>query len=230
MLLGTIVNAFSIVVGAVVGALLKKGLPDRYKNTVLQGLAIAVIVIGLQMALQTKNVLLVVLSLVLGGLTGEFLQIEDRLASFGKRAEKLFGDLGGSFTRGFVTASLVYCVGAMGIVGSIQAGITGNQSTLYVKSLLDGTTSIVFASTLGIGVALSALPVLVYQGAVTLLAEYLQGILTQAVITELTATGGVLIMGIGIKLLEIKDIRVGNLLPAVGYAVLLAALLPGSFL
>lgn len=131
-----------------------------------------------------------------------------------------------SRNRNFVTASLVYCVGAMAIVGSIQDGISGNPATLYVKSLLDDTASVVFASTLGIGVAFSALPVLLYQGSITLLAGYLQGVLTRPVITELTATGGVLIIAIGIKILEIKDIRVGNLLPAVGFAVVLAALLP----
>lgn len=223
---GTVVNAISIAVGAGIGSLLKKGIPENYKRTVIQGLALAVVVIGLQMAFKSKNILIVISSLVLGGLTGEYFKIEDRLASFGNRMESIFGNLGGSFTKAFVTASLVYCVGAMAIVGSIQDGISGNPDTLYVKSLLDGVTSIVFSSTLGIGVAFSAIPVFIYQGSITLLAKYLQGVLTQPVITELIATGGILIMGIGIKLLEIKDIRVGNLLPAVGYALLLAAFLP----
>lgn len=226
---GTIVNAAAIVVGAVAGVLLKRGIPERYKSTVIQGLSLAVIVIGLQMALQTKNILIVVLSLVLGGLTGELLKIEDRLAAFGYKMETFFGSMGGGFTKAFVTASLVYCVGAMAIVGSIQDGINGNPGTLLVKSLLDGVSSIVFASTLGIGVAFSALPVLLYQGSITLLAQYLQGVLTQPVINELTATGGVLIMGIGLRILEIADIKVGNLLPAVGYALLLAALIPKAW-
>lgn len=223
---GTIVNAVSIVAGAGIGVLLKKGIPDNIKNTILQGLSLAVMVIGLQMALQSKNILSVVLSLVLGGLTGELLKIEDRLASFGSRMETLFSNSGGSFTKAFVTASLVYCVGAMAIVGSIQDGISGNPDTLFIKALLDGTASIVFASTLGIGVAFSALPVLVYQGSITLLAGYLQEILTQPVVTELTATGGILIVGIGIRILGISDIRVGNLLPAVGFALMFAVFLP----
>ena len=223
---GTIVNAASIVVGAAIGTLLKKGIPENYKQTVIQGLSLAVMVIGLQMAFKSNNILIVILSLVLGGLTGEYLRIEDRLTGFGSRMEALFGNQGGGFTKAFVTASLVYCVGAMAIVGAIQDGISGNPGTLYVKSLLDGVSSIVFASTLGIGVAFSAVPVLIYQAAITLLAQYLQGLLTPAVIAELTATGGVLIVGISIKILEIKDIRVGNLLPAVGYALLLATLWP----
>jgi len=229
-LTGTIVNTATIIAGASAGFLLKRGIPDRYKTTIIQGLSLAVIVIGLQMALQTKNILIMVLSLVLGGLTGELLKVEERLDAFGYRMETMFGKPGSSFTKGFVTASLVYCVGAMAIVGSIQDGINGNPNTLFVKSVLDGVSAVVFASTLGIGVAFSALSVLIYQGSITLLAWYLQGILTPPIIGELTATGGVLIMAIGLRLLEIKDIKVGNLLPAMGYSLLLAALLPKAWL
>ncbi len=223
---GTIVNAAAIIGGSAVGIAVKKGIPERYKTTIMQGLALAVMIIGLQMALQTKNILIVVLSLVLGGLTGEFFKIEEKLTGFGNRIEKMFGNSGGGFTKAFVTASLVYCVGAMAIVGSIQDGISGNPGTLYVKALLDGVSAVIFASTLGFGVAFSALPVFIYQGSITLAAEYLQGFLTQPVITELTATGGVLILGIGIRMIEIKDIKVGNLLPAVVYAVILALIFP----
>lgn len=226
---GTIVNTVAIIIGASAGVLLKRGISERYKTTVIQGLSLAVVVIGLQMALQTKNILIMVLSLVLGGLTGELFKIEDRLSAFGNKIEALFGSNGGSFTKGFVTASLVYCVGAMAIVGSIQDGINGNSGTLFLKSLLDGVSSIVFASTLGIGVAFSALPVFLYQGTITILAQHLQGVLTPPIIGELTATGGVLIMAIGLRLLEIKDIKVGNLLPAVGYSLLLAAFIPKNW-
>ncbi len=219
---GTIINAVAIVVGTGLGVALKRGIPERFKITVIQGIALAVIVIGLQMALQTENVLIVVLSLVFGGLTGELLRIEDMLAAIGGKIEKRLGGNGGNFTKAFVTASLVYCVGAMAIVGSIQDGISGDATTLYAKSLLDGVASVVFASTLGVGVAFSAIPVFLYQGSITLLAQYLQGFLTSDVIKEITATGGVLIIGIGIKMLEIKEIKVGNLLPAVGYALLLS--------
>lgn len=219
---GTIINVVAIVVGTGLGVTLKRGIPERFKSTVIQGLSLAIIVIGLQMALQTENVLIVVLSLVFGALTGELLRIENMLTKMGTNIEKRLGGNGGNFTKAFVTASLVYCVGAMAIVGSIQDGISGDATTLYAKSLLDGVASVVFASTLGIGVAFSAIPVFLYQGSITILAQYLQVFLTSDVIKEITATGGVLIIGIGIKMLEIKEIKVGNLLPSVFYALILA--------
>lgn len=223
---GTVVNVGAIIGGAMVGVIVKKGIPERYKDTIMQGMSMAIMVIGLQMALQSKNLLVVVLSLVLGAITGEMLRIEDRLASLGTWMEGKIGNKKGDFARAFVTASLVYCIGAMAILGSIQDGVAGNPTTLYIKSLLDGVTSIVFASTMGIGVAFSAIPVLIYQGTITFLAQYLQTILTQPVILEMTATGGVLILGIGIKIMGLKDIKVGNLLPAIFYAILLAMYFP----
>lgn len=223
---GTIVNSLAILMGASLGFFLKRGIPERFKNTIMQGLALAVVVIGLQMALETKNVLIVVLSLVFGALTGEFCRIEDRLDKLGAWMESKVGHSQGDFAKAFVTASLVYCVGAMAIVGSIQDGISGDASTLYVKSLLDGVSSVVFASTMGLGVAFSAIPVLLYQGTISLLAQFIQGFLTAPVIAEMTATGGILIMGIGIKMLDLKDIKVGNLLPSIFYAVLLALVFP----
>lgn len=226
---GTLINAAAIIVGASVGFILKKGIPERFKITVIQGLSLAVIVIGLQMALKTNNILIMIFSLVLGGLTGELLNIEGRLEAFGSKIETLLGNQGGSFTKAFVTPSLVYCVGAMAIVGSIQEGISGDPGILFLKSVLDGVSAIIFASTLGLGVAFSALPVLIYQGSISLLAQYLQNVLTPPVITEMTTTGGVLIMAIGLRILEIKDIKVGNLLPAIGYSLLLAAFIPDSW-
>jgi uncharacterized membrane protein YqgA involved in biofilm formation len=229
LLTGTLINAAAIIVGASIGFLLKKGIPERFKITVIQGLSLAVIVIGLQMALKTNNILIMIFSLVLGGLTGELLNIEGRLEAFGSKIETLLGNQGGSFTKAFVTPSLVYCVGAMAIVGSIQEGISGDPGILLLKSVLDGVSAIIFASTLGLGVAFSALPVLIYQGSISLLAQYLQDVLTPSVITEMTTTGGVLIMAIGLRILEIKDIKVGNLLPAIGYSLLLAAFIPDSW-
>ena len=225
-LIGTLVNVATIVTGTAIGLAIKKGIPERMKDTIMQGLAMATMIIGIQMALQSKNMLIVVLSVVLGAITGELLNIEDKLGSIGSWMEGKIGNGKGEFARAFVTASLVYCVGAMAIVGSIQDGLSGDSNTLYVKSLLDGVASIVFASTMGIGVGFAAIPVLVYQGSITLLAQFLQNILTQPVIFEMTATGGVLILGIGIKILGLKDIKVGNLLPAIFYAVLLALFFP----
>lgn len=225
-MIGTIVNGFVVIIGAIIGVALKRGIPDRFKNTIMQGLSLAIIVIGLQMALQTKNILIVVLSLVLGAITGEVFKIEDRLEALGAWMESKVGNSKGEFAKAFVTASLVYCVGAMAIVGAIQDGLKGDPSTLFVKSLLDGVSAVVFASTMGIGVAFAAVPVWIYQGSIAVLAQFVQGFLTAPVIAEMTATGGVLIMGIGLKILDIKDVKVGNLLPSIIYAVILALVLP----
>ncbi|MFZ5645067.1 MAG: DUF554 domain-containing protein [Bacillota bacterium] len=220
-MIGTLVNVASIVGGGIIGILLKKGLPDPVKNTVMQGLGLSVILIGGQMAFKTQNILLVVISLVLGGIIGQLVDIEKRLASFGNKLEVRFGGGDSKFSRAFVSTSLIYCVGAMAIIGSIEDGLTGNPSTLYAKSILDGVSAVIFSSTMGIGVIFSALPVFLYQGSITLLAEVVKNLFTDNVIRELTATGGILIAGIGINLLEIKEIKVGNLLPSIVVIVIL---------
>lgn len=221
---GTIVNIISIIAGTLAGIILKKGIPERINVTIIQGLSLAIVVIGLQMAIKTANPLIMVLSLVLGGLVGELLHIEKNLDSIGVWVEKKVGKGQGDFAKGFVTASLVYCVGAMAVVGSIQDGLQGNPSTLFVKSLLDGVSAVFFASTMGFGVAFSAIPVFLYQGSISMLAQYVQSFLTQPVINEMSATGGVLIMGIGLKILGVKDVKVGNLLPSIVFAVVISIL------
>lgn len=221
-MIGTIVNAGTIVAGAAIGIAIKKGIPENIKETVMQGLGISVLIIGIQMAIKTQNILIVLISLVLGAIAGELLKIEDNLNRLGLFLEKRMGQGQGEFAKAFVTSSLIYCVGAMAIIGSIQDGIGNNPATLYIKAMLDGTTSIVFASTLGIGVAFSAIPVFLYQGSITLLAQFLQSSLIPSVINELTATGGILIIGIGLRILELKEIKVGNLLPSLGFTLILA--------
>ncbi len=222
MLLGTIVNAAVIILGAILGNFLKSGFPERFKVTLMQAISLAVILIGLSMALKTGNVMVVTLSIVIGGVIGELLRIEDRLNSFGLKLEQRFGS-DGNFAKAFVSASLVYCVGAMAIMGSLESGLTGHYNTLFVKSILDGVSSIVFASSMGIGVAFSALPVFLYQGSITLAAAYIKPFLTDAIIREMTATGGLLIFGIGVNLLTggKLQIKVGNLLPAIFVAILM---------
>jgi uncharacterized protein len=165
--------------------------------------------------------LIIISSLVVGGILGEIIDIENRLENLGKWMESKFskGNQSGEFTKAFVSASLIYCVGAMAIMGSLDSGLRGNHQILYAKSLLDGISSVVFASSMGIGVAVSAIPVFLYQGAITLSASYLQGILSADVIREMSATGGLLILGIGLNILQIQKIRVGNLLPAIFAAV-----------
>lgn len=221
-MLGTFTNVGAIAVGALVGVLMKKGISESIKCTVMQGLGLAILLVGAQMALQTKNILIVIISLVIGGTIGELLKIESHLARLGAWLESKVGGGGGDIARAFVTTSLIYCVGAMAILGSIEDGLTGHPRTLFAKSLLDGASAVFFASTMGIGVVFSAIPVFIYQGAITLLSSLVKGFLSSAVIAELTATGGLLIIGIALTILEIKEIKVGNLLPSILVAALLA--------
>ncbi|QSQ08645.1 putative membrane protein YdfK [Koleobacter methoxysyntrophicus] len=224
-MLGTIVNSAAIIVGTFLGILLKTGIPDKIKHTIMQGIGLSVMLIGLSMAMKTQNVIIVILSLVIGGIIGEVFAIEDRLKNAGEWLEERVGQNQGDFTRGFVTTSLIFCVGAMAIMGALESGLTGNHTTLFAKSALDGITSIVFASSMGIGVAFSALPVFIYQGLITLTAASMKVFLTDAIIREMTATGGVLILGIGLNILEITKIKVGNMLPAIIGAVFLTVLM-----
>lgn len=212
---GTIVNSLSIIAGALLGIVLKKGIKDDYKTTIMDGIGLTVIIIGIMGGIKSQNIILVIASIVIGSLIGEIIGIEKKLDSLGEKLQKSFGGHDSNFSKGFVTASLVYCVGAMAIVGSLESGIQGNHQTLFAKSILDGISAIIFSSTLGIGVAFSALPVFIYQGAITLLANSVKDLLTPEVINEMSAVGGILITAIGINILEIKKIKVGNMLPGI---------------
>ena len=223
---GTIVNAAAVVGGSLIGLLIKQGIPERYQKTVMQGLGLTTLIIGLQMSFKTQNILIVIFSLVLGALAGEAIGIDRRLERFGDWLTAKLGSRHGNVGEGFITASLIYCVGAMAIVGSIQDGLTGDASTLYAKSMLDGVSSVVFASTMGIGVALSSISILVYQGAITLLASQVSSIFSEAVVREMTAVGGALILAIGMMILDIKKLNVANLLPAIPVAGIIAMLWP----
>ncbi|MDW7676682.1 MAG: DUF554 domain-containing protein [Bacillota bacterium] len=225
-MLGTIVNTIAILLGGILGLLFRKGISDRFKTTVMQSLGLAVFMIGLAGALRSENILLLIFSMVVGSLIGEALKVEDNLNRLGKWIETKSGQGEGQVARGFVAASLIFCVGAMAIVGALESGLTGNHETLYAKSLLDGVSSIIFASTLGIGVLFSAASVFVYQGAITLAAGALASVLLDAVILEMAAIGGLLIMGIATNILEFKRIPVGNMLPAIFIPLLYPAVEP----
>lgn len=220
-MLGTMVNTLAIIIGSLMGLLFGQALPEKMKRTVIQGIGLSVLLIGVSMALQTKNTLIVIASLVIGGIIGEWIDIELRLQHLGDWLENKLsrGAPTKGFTKAFVTTSLIYCVGAMAIMGSLESGLKGNYNILFAKSMLDGISALVFASSMGIGVLVSAIPVLIYQGAITLMAGLLQGLLSSQVINEMGATGGLLIVGIGINILEIKEIKVGNLLLAIFIAV-----------
>lgn len=224
-MLGTIINTAAIILGGALGLLFGNALSEKMKSTLIQGVGLAVLLIGGSMALKTNNALVVIASLVIGGVIGELIDIELRLKNFGSWMESKIGQgEDGRFTKAFVSTSLIFCVGAMAIMGSIESGLRGNHAILIAKSMLDGISSIVFASSMGIGVLAAAIPVFIYQGAITLLAGSLQGIISQPIITEMSATGGLLIFGIGLNILEIKEIKVGNLLPGIFVAIPLTIL------
>lgn len=230
-MIGTILNVSAVLVGGSLGLLAGARLPERLQQTVINGLGLFTAAIGIQMFMKTGNAIIVLVSLLVGGVLGEWWRIEDGLRNLGAFLERRFTsgsnlDQGSRFIRGFLTTSLVFCVGPMAILGSIQDGLTGDYSLLAIKAVLDGFASLAFASSLGVGVLFSALPLLVYQGGLTLLAAQVQTISTPAMMNEMTATGGVLLLGLAVSsLLELKPIRVGNFLPALLIAPLIVAVL-----
>ena len=229
-MIGTFINIGTVLLGGTLGTLLGSRLPQRMQETILHGLGLVTLILGVSLAIKTSNILVVMGSILVGALLGEWLQIDrglERLSEWLRAllAKKAPASSLGHFTEAFITASLVFCVGPMTLLGSIQDGLTGNYSLLAIKSLLDGFGALVFASSLGVGVIFSAVVILVYQGSVTLLAGFLQHILSQPMINEMTATGGIMIIAIGLLLLDIKKIRVANLLPALVIAPLIVAAL-----
>ena len=225
-MIGTLVNTGAVVIGGAIGLTAGTRLPERIKAILMQALGLAVLSIGLRMALEAQHALLAIACLLLGGITGELLRIEQRLEELGETLRQLLRSDSSRFVEGFVSATLLYLTGAMTIVGSIRDGTVGDSSILLLKALLDGVASVALASSLGVGVIFSALPVLVVQGGITLLAGQLAFLSQPAVLDAVNATGGLLILGIGINLLEIGRIRVGNLLPAVLYAIIGGLLFP----
>jgi hypothetical protein len=223
---GTFLNIATVLIGGALGLIFGARIPDQLKATVISGMGLFVMAMGLQMFLKTENPLIVLSSLLIGTLLGEWWKIEDGLQNLGKYLEQRFSresdDGANTFVRGFLTASLLFCVGPLTILGSIQDGLTGDYNLLAVKSVLDGFASLAFASTLGVGVMFSTIVILVYQGGISLLAAQLNSIVTPSMLNELTATGGVILVGLAISsLLEIKKIRVGNMLPGLAVAPLI---------
>ncbi|MDT8273479.1 MAG: DUF554 domain-containing protein [Desulfomonilia bacterium] len=219
-MLGTTVNTISVLAGSALGIFAGKRITEELKDILMQALGLAVVVIGLQMALSAQNLIPYVVCLLLGGITGEALGIEQGLSRFAEWLKSRFNQGSTTFVQGFVTATVLYLTGAMMIVGCIQDGTVGDSSTLVLKSLLDGVASLVLASTLGIGVAFSALPVFVVQGSLTLLSAKLLFLQNPDVLASVTSTGGMMILGIGINLLKLTQIRVGNFIPGLVYAIL----------
>ncbi len=214
-MLGTIVNCLTIIAGSLIGLLFRNGIPEKYNQTVMQALGLAVILIGIKSALGCNDLVIILAGLAFGSLIGEWIGIENYLERLGNYLETKFSKKTSSFSAGFVTASLMYCVGSMSIVGSLESGLTGNHATLYAKATLDGIVGIILSSSLGIGALFASVPVLLYQGSITLMAGLLKPLLVPAVISQMSAIGGLLIVALGLNMIREKKLKVGNMLPAV---------------
>lgn len=224
-MIGTIVNALAIIAGGMIGLLFKNIISDKISESLLKVTGLAVIAVGIKLILAGDNLTLLIISLIVGTVIGEIIDIEGRLDRFGAFIESKFKNKESNVALGFVTCTLIYCVGSMAIVGSIQSGLTGNNEILFSKAVLDGITSISMAVSMGIGVIFSSISVFLYQGTLTILAGFMQSLLSNIVVNEMTAIGGVIIMGIGLNFLEIKRIKVGNILPAIFLPILYYAIL-----
>ncbi|MDR0437971.1 MAG: DUF554 domain-containing protein [Bacteroidales bacterium] len=238
-MLGTLANAAAIIIGSTVGTLVRSRLPQRYVNVAFQAAGLFTLVIGISMALKSNNMILIVISLISGALIGEALNLDGNSEKAANSLLKKFANKDSTSTslsdqsepagtsklavEGFVTASVLFCTGSMAILGAFEDGMGKPPQLLYTKSIIDGIASVAFASTFGIFVGLSAIPVLIYQGCLTLFAAYIMQFLTESMIADLTAVGGVLLIGLGINILKIKDIKVINMLPALVVVVLLSA-------
>ncbi len=224
---GTFINVAAVVAGSVIGVSVGSRLPEQVRKTVLNGLGLVTTLVGVQMALGTTNILVVMGAMLLGAICGEVLKLEQLLDYSGQWLQsRLTREGQSSVAEGFVTATLVFCIGPMAILGSMQDGLSGDYKVLAIKSLLDGFASIAFAASLGWGVALSIVPLFCYQGAITLFAGVLTSLLSEPMIAEMTATGGLIIVGIGLKLLRVKELRLASFLPALAIAPLIVVLIP----
>lgn len=224
---GTVVNVIAVLVGGAIGLLLNKGVPEKLTGALMTGVGFCVLYIGIDGCLAGENTLVAILSVVLGAVVGTLLDLDARLKRLGDRVEARFskGESGsGRLAQGFVSASLLFCVGTMAIVGSLQSGLQGNHEMLYLKSLLDLISSVVFGATLGAGVMLSVFTVFVYQGSITLLAQVVAPYLADSVIAEMNCVGSLLIIGLALNLLKVTDIKVANFVPAVFFPILLCPL------
>jgi len=222
---GTLINTGAILVGGLIGLFLRRGIPENYSRTVQDALGLLIIVIGIQYGFKADNVALVGLSLAIGAVIGEWRQWEARLENVGVRLQKALGREESSFVKGFVSATLLFIVGAMGVVGALEDGLTGNHQILIIKAMLDGIFSMLFSASMGIGVLFSAFPILIYQGSISLGAEIIKPLLTDPMLNNITALGGIIIAGLGFNMLGLTRIKVGNILPGIIVVPLLMALI-----
>lgn len=213
-MIGVIVNTVAVLIGGGIGLLFKKGIPTRIIDSVMKIMGAVVLSMGIRGIFKGENSMVLLVSIVLGTIVGELIDIDTRITKLGERIETKIGTGASGFTQGFVTSTLLFCVGAMAIVGSIQAGTIGDNSTLFAKSVLDGVSAVMLAATLGVGVLASATCVLILEGGIALLAGFLAPVLTSVMIAEMTCVGSLMIIVLGLNIMDITDYKVANCLPA----------------
>lgn len=220
-MLGTLINVAAVIIGSITGIIIHSKLPKKITDTAFHGIGLFTIILGVMMAVKTNNLLIMIFSIVIGAIIGEIIDIDKRINDLGEWLKKRFKTKNERFSEGFITAFLLFCMGSMTILGAFEDGIYGTPNLLVAKSVLDGFSSIFLATTMGIGVLFSFIPLLFFQGGLTLFAVYMQSIFTDVMINELTAVGGVMLVGLGISILEIKKIRILNMLPSLIIVVIL---------
>ncbi|MFB6341655.1 DUF554 domain-containing protein [Saccharicrinis sp. FJH62] len=221
-MLGTLINAGAIIIGSIIGLLIHSRMPKNITRIVFQGIGLFTLFLGIHMAAKTGNFLVLIFSIVLGAITGELLRLDLLINRFSEWLKKRVKSKNENFSNGFVTSFLLYCMGSMAILGAFEEGLGGDPNLLLAKSVLDGFSSIALAASLGIGVIFSAIPLIIYQGSLTLFAGSLQNFFTDPIINELTAVGGLLLIGLGINILEIKNLKIINMIPSLIFAVILS--------
>ena len=221
---GTLINASAVILGSIIGLIINSKIPKKITNTAFHGVGLFTIVLGIMMAIKTNNFLIMIFSIVIGAVIGEIIDVDKRINNFGDWIKKKYKTRNERFSEGFITAFMLYCMGSMTILGAFEEGIYGIPNLLVAKSVLDGFSSIVLAATMGIGVFFSFIPLIIFQGGLTLFASNMQTVFTEVIITELTAVGGVILLGLGITMLEIKKIRILNMLPSLIIVVILTYL------
>ena len=221
-MLGTIINAATVIAGSSVGLALKKALSDKYTTIYFQAVGLFTLILGMNMSLKISAPLIVALSLIAGGLTGEYLKLEERMNHIGDNLKMRFKIGNEKFTEGMITAFLLFCMGSLSIIGPVEEGLTGKVSELLkAKSLLDGFSSLLLSSALGIGVLFSVIPLIIYQGGITLIVQLVGKDIPENYINEITVIGGILLIGLSLDILNIKKLRIMNLLPALIFVCML---------
>lgn len=226
-MLGVIVNTITVILGSSIGLIFKKGIPERVSSAIMKGIGLCSLYIGISGSLKGQNTLILIISMVIGIAIGTLIDIDDKITRLGNYVERKYNKGSGevSISKGFVTASLLFCIGAMTIVGSLNAGLTGDNEMLFTKSTLDLFSSAMLSVSLGIGVMFAAAFVFIFQGAIVLLASFLAPVLTDAAIAEMICAGSVMIIGLGLNLLDITKLKIANMLPAIAVAPAICYLL-----